>query len=409
MTDTDTERTIFAEALCPKEVLEILSRDYLEEGGAAAVWLVILSALLAAFIAGLLYISFRAAHFGFVRRIAAGRKSVSRLICFAGFVLLTVLLSLIWNLINAFVCMAHLMIFWMICDGISYVISKIRHKEPARSAAGAAAMILCVLYLAGGWYAAHHVWTAVYRFDTGKLNGDFRIVQLTDSHLGTVFHADRFEKYMDEINALSPDAVVLTGDFVDESTTRTDMLGGCDALGRLKTRCGVFFVYGNHDTGYISSERRGWTDAELRKRLEENGVTVLEDSGILIDGQLYLAGRKDRSSYQRGDERKSAKELVSELDRNKYIVLLDHQPFDFDAEAEAGTDLVLCGHTHGGQLIPINHVGEWIGENCLSYGHEKRGDTDFIVSSGIGSWSLQFKTGCRSEIVVVDIRGGGNR
>ena len=73
------------------------------------------------------------------------------------------------------------------------------------------------------------------------------------------------------------------------------------------------------------------------------------------------------------------------------------------AEASAGADLVLCGHTHGGQFIPINHVGEWIGENCLRYGHEKRGDTDFIVSSGISIWTFRFKTGCKSEIVVIDL------
>ena len=83
--------------------------------------------------------------------------------------------------------------------------------------------------------------------------------------------------------------------------------------------------------------------------------------------------------------------------------MLDHQPSDFDAEAAAGADLVLCGHTHGGQFIPINHVGEWIGENDLRYGHEKRGDTDFIVSSGISNWTFKFKTGCRSEFVVIDL------
>ncbi len=65
---------------------------------------------------------------------------------------------------------------------------------------------------------------------------------------------------------------------------------------------------------------------------------------------------------------------------------------------------MLCGHTHGGQLIPINHVGEWTGENCLRYGHERRLGTDFIVSSGISCWTIRFKTGCFSEYVVIDLK-----
>ena len=103
-------------------------------------------------------------------------------------------------------------------------------------------------------------------------------------------------------------------------------------------------------------------------------------------------------------DRLSPEQLLSGAERNRYIVLLDHQPHDFDAEAAAGADLVLSGHTHGGQFIPVRHVGEWVGENALRYGHERRGNTDFVVSSGISNWTLQFKTGCRSEIVLIHIQ-----
>ena len=87
-----------------------------------------------------------------------------------------------------------------------------------------------------------------------------------------------------------------------------------------------------------------------------------------------------------------------------FTIVMDHQPADFDAEAAAGVDLVLCGHTHGGQMIPINHVGEWLGINDLVYGLETRGNTQFIVSSGISDWALQFKTGCHSEYLIVDLQ-----
>ena len=85
--------------------------------------------------------------------------------------------------------------------------------------------------------------------------------------------------------------------------------------------------------------------------------------------------------------------------------MLDHQPSDFAREAAAGADLVLCGHTHGGQFIPIRRAGELLGVNDRTYGYERRGGTDFIVSSGISNWTFRFKTGCFSEYVVIDVAG----
>ena len=72
-------------------------------------------------------------------------------------------------------------------------------------------------------------------------------------------------------------------------------------------------------------------------------------------------------------------------------------------EAETGVDLVVSGHTHGGQLFPVNRAGEWIGANDRTYGTEKRDKTTFVVTSGISAWAIWFKTGTKSEFVVIDI------
>ena len=106
---------------------------------------------------------------------------------------------------------------------------------------------------------------------------------------------------------------------------------------------------------------------------------------------------------QKGN-RVSMAELITPLDKSKYMIVLDHQPADYENQERAGVDLVLSGHTHGGQLFPLNQVGKWIGVNDLIYGHERRGKTDFIVTSGISSWAIQFKTGTKSEFVVIDIQ-----
>lgn len=98
--------------------------------------------------------------------------------------------------------------------------------------------------------------------------------------------------------------------------------------------------------------------------------------------------------------------MTKNLDKDKYTIVLDHQPNDYDAEAAARVDLVLSGHTHGGQMIPMGQLMRWFhigGDNV--YGFERLGNTNFIVTSGISDWALQFKTGTRSEYVIIDIQG----
>ena len=365
-------------------------------------WVAIIGAMLAVFAAGLLYISFRAARFPMVRKLARGKQGLARLLCLGAFAALTGLLWVLWGMMNAMVCLIHLILFWLLFDLFFFVIGRIRKRPCPPQWAGIAALILCTIYLAGGWVADHHVWKKEYAIETPKLHREVRLVQIADSHIGTTFDARGFLGHLETINALQPDLVVVTGDFVDDDTARADMLAACDALGTLDAP--VFFVFGNHDKGYYSEASRGWTGEELRAALQKNGVTVLEDRSVDLGDDLSIVGRRDRSEAQRGGQRASAAELLSAVDKNRYVIVLDHQPYDFDAEAAAGADLVLCGHTHGGQFLLINHVGEWIGENALRYGHVRRGNTDFIVTSGISNWAFRFKTGCRSEYVLVTLR-----
>ena len=146
----------------------------------------------------------------------------------------------------------------------------------------------------------------------------------------------------------------------------------------------------------------------LVDELENDGIVVLSDETVLIDGRFYLIGRKDLSAVKevRGS-RLSMNDLTGSLDKNKYMIVLDHQPADFENQAKTEADLVLCGHTHGGQLFPFNQVGKWIGANDLVYGREKRNKTDFIVTSGISDWAIKFKTGTKSEFVIITIKSKG--
>lgn len=348
--------------------------------------------------AGILYLGLRLQKYPPFR----GKHRAIRLLSFPVFPLVAYLVTLLLGMstFNVVLLLLHLVVFWLLCDLGWWIAEKIRKKKPRRYYAGIAAIALTVVYMGAGWFFAHHVFITDYALTTEKEVGRLCIVQITDSHLGVTLSGKEFAREMEKVQSQNPDLVVITGDFVDDDSSKEDMLAACEALGELKTTYGVYFIYGNHDDGYF---RKGtFTPAELRKALTDNGVVILEDETVLIDNRFYLIGRKDRSA--RG--RLSMEELTRDLDPTKYTLVLDHQPTDFEAQTEAKADLVLCGHTHGGHIFPTGLVGVWFGGNDLCYGKEVRESSTFIVSSGISGWAMPFKTGCISELVVIRVTEG---
>ena len=99
--------------------------------------------------------------------------------------------------------------------------------------------------------------------------------------------------------------------------------------------------------------------------------------------------------------------LTADLDDSHFSIVMDHQPCDYEAQAASSVDLVVSGHTHGGQLFPLMQFENLmaLGGDDKVYGYEKRENTNFIVTSGISDWAIKFKTGCRSEYVLIDIQG----
>lgn len=137
-----------------------------------------------------------------------------------------------------------------------------------------------------------------------------------------------------------------------------NLLKACQALGQMKLKYGVYFAYGNHDEGYFNN--RDFSADDLKKALLSNGVHVMEDSYELVEDKFYIVGRLDKTLSK---DRLHIDELLEDLDENKYIIVMDHEPNDYRNEAESSADLVISGHTHGGQLMPINYLGQWFGLN----------------------------------------------
>jgi predicted MPP superfamily phosphohydrolase len=329
-------------------------------------------------------------------------KIVSWLVSFM-FLYITIGL-LIWNSTNAYIIILHLFFILLIGELIYKIIRVIKKKDDfkyGQEITIGISIFVTIIYLGYGYYLAHHVIETNYEVVATKDIGvdSFRIVQITDSHVGATMNGNDFYNYMIRINKTNPDIVVVTGDFVDDDTSYKDMIRSCEGLGALETKYGVYFVYGNHDKGYFNN--RDYGDKEIREELAKNNVVILEDEGIDIpDSNIYLLGRQDRQVRSRI----SVQDLMEDVDLNKYVVVLDHEPNDYDNEEDAKMDLVISGHTHGGQLFPLMIFDKMFGANDQIYGIEKRGISTFIVSSGIGDWAVKFKTGTVAEYVVIDLK-----
>ena len=318
------------------------------------------------------------------------------------FLYLSILL-LLWNLTNANIIMLHIFFITLIGELILKIVLKIKKKtyfKYGQEITLSICLIFTALYLGYGYYAAHHVVETRYQVIATKDIGvdTFRIAQITDSHVGATMNGDDFYDYMLEINKTNPDIVVVTGDYIDDDTSLKDFKRSCEGLGALNTKYGVYFVFGNHDKGYFRN--RDYGEQEIREELEKNNVSILEDEGLDIPNtNIYLIGRQDRQVKSR----QTALELMNNVDLNKYVIVLNHQPNDYKNEEDAQIDLVISGHTHGGQIFPLMIFDKLVGANNQIYGMETRGNTTFIVSSGIGDWSVKFRTFTKAEYVVIDL------
>ena len=366
------------------------------------IWLVILMVSLTLTALALVYLSHAVARF--FPKWAQSHPKYAHLIG-AGIVLLSFAgVGMALDFVNAVICAIYFALIWVAVDLAFRVIRKVRHRPFKRYYAGLVAVVLSLFALSAGWYWNHNVWQTHYSLITPKRIQPLKIVMFADSHLGTTFDADGFARHITSMQALNPDVVIVVGDFVDDGTTRKDMVKAAEILGSMRTKYGVFFVHGNHDKGYYSAHRRGFSGSDLETELEKNGVRVLKDEVVPIAGSFYLIGRQDLSvEKERRGHRKTMAELTEGLDKSKYIIVADHQPADYKNQAAAKVDLVLSGHTHGGQLYPFNQVGKWIGANDFVYGYDYRDKTGFIVTSGLSDWAIKFKTGTKSEYVLIKL------
>lgn len=222
---------------------------------------------------------------------------------------------------------------------------------------------------------------------------ELTIVALSDIHLGTIVRNSTLEKLVEKVNALDPDLILLPGDIVDEDVSVVMEQNMAAALRKLRAPYGVFAVTGNHE--YFGDVRKSVA------YIEEGSVSVLQDSAVKIADAFYVVGRKDLTGKSFDDPRKSLDEILAGIDRDLPLILMDHQPFHLEEAQQNGIDLQLSGHTHHGQIFPFNLITKKVYE--LSWGYLRKGETQYYVSCGVGTWGPPMRIGNRPEIVKIRI------
>ena len=221
-----------------------------------------------------------------------------------------------------------------------------------------------------------------------------KVVMASDIHLGALIGENREEQLVRIIKNQHPDLVVLCGDIVDGDIGEVLRKNLGRHIREIAAPMGVYAILGNHE--YIGGITR------TLPYLESISIKVLRDTTIVLPNGVQLVGRDDRDSRRMGDgTRKPLALLLEGLDKRFPIVALNHQPFNLDEAVREGVDLHLSGHTHDGQLWPFNYIIESIYE--LGWGYLKKGNTNFYVSSGFGTWGPPVRTGNTPEVVVFNI------
>ena len=219
----------------------------------------------------------------------------------------------------------------------------------------------------------------------------YTIVQVTDIHVGPTIGASFIRELVAQVNGLSPDCIVITGDLVDGSVAQLGPLAA--PLQDLRAKDGVFFVTGNHE--YYSGVDEWLTF------LRGLGIRVLRNERVAV-GPIDLAGVDDwtAKSFGHGHGADLPKALAGR-DPSRPLVLLAHQPQAIVEAAELGVDLQLSGHTHGGQMYPWSYAVKVVTPYVAGlYQHQSAA---LYVSRGTGYWGPPMRVGAPAEITHLEL------
>lgn len=279
----------------------------------------------------------------------------------------------------------YLLLIFLFADlaAFCHVLPKMFLKDSTTGLATVVGLVAFILTLGGFHY--HHKYREEMTIVTDKpLEKPLTVVLASDLHIGYHNRKPELARWVRLINAENPDLILFGGDVIDLSL-RPVMEGNCQEEFH-KLNAPVMTVLGNHE---FYSNLDG-----AQKFFEDARILLLKDSVAQFKG-LDIIGRNDRTSPERAD----VKDLAEGLEG--FTILLDHQPYHLEEAEEAGIDFQFSGHTHRGQVWPLSWATDAMYEKA--WGHHRRGNTQYYISSGLGIWGPKIRIGTRSEYLVLHI------
>lgn len=296
----------------------------------------------------------------------------------------------------------YLMLFVNFAD-FSLLLLRLCHLLPgplpqgAAIAAGTAALALTAAFSVYGALHASVIKTKNYEIELQKSSSEMdtmKIALISDLHMGYVIDAKHIKKVVAAVNETEPDLVCIAGDIFDGDITSVKDPAALQELFReIKAPYGVYACLGNHDAG------EGYE--EMLDFLDKAQIQLLQDESVLIEHKMILAGRKDSGPIGRQGEKRTALEDPPGAELYPRVVL-DHRPENMD-EYSKSTDLILCGHTHQGQMFPFNLVTGAVLKADYGYYRQDREGPQTVVTSGVGTWGPPQRVGTNNEVAVIQV------
>lgn len=268
-----------------------------------------------------------------------------------------------------------------------------------------------------GIFNARNIKVNEYSVTVNKSCGSdkhLKAVLVADLHMGYAIGVDHITNMVEKINQQDADIVIIAGDIFDNSYDGMDDPEGIKAqLKSIKSKYGVYAVYGNHDIDekILMGFTFDWGGKQLHREkmtnfMKECNIKLINDESVLINDEFYLVGRRDTDKPGTEDgTRAEISELTKDLDKTKPIFVLSHEPDELQKTADAGADIDFSGHTHDGQLFPGNLTIGLFWENPC--GMIKKDNMYSIVTSGVGVYGTFMRVGTDAEICSVDIDFAG--
>ena len=267
-----------------------------------------------------------------------------------------------------------------------------------RLSSGRRKAIFAVLFLvaahtvAAGWVLAQNVVVKNIEIVSPKIEQDTRIVQISDIHFSRVIDERFAGKIVPVINGLMPDLVLFTGDYMDKGIARPQKIA--EIMRKIDSPMGKFAISGNHEfiTGYF----------DCLDFIEENGFEVMDGRVLEIGRNIVLGGVMDRSAEQTNVYYHEDSKVLSQFKSGNFNIYMKHRPELADGDP-SHFDLMLSGHTHGGQIFPFVILVK-IFNRYLAGMYELENGAKLYVSRGTGSWGPPVRFGATPEITLIELK-----